>query len=136
MKWRGIITSAAIGAFGLGIQPLQAQQGTVHRYLVQASFTSEGIKNFQKQPPTALRAGVIKFAEAVGGKVEAWYFDYADSTAFAIVTYPSESAAATAMLSTNATGLVRVRLRPLITAEEADSALAKTPGARPPQQQQ
>ena len=33
----------------------------------------EGLKNLQKQPPTALKAGVAKFVESVGGKLEFWF---------------------------------------------------------------
>ena len=33
---------------------------TVHRYVVRAVLTAEGLKNLQKQPPTALKAGVAK----------------------------------------------------------------------------
>jgi len=52
-----------------------AQQtgSTLHRYLVRAVLTAEGIKNLQKQPPTALKAGVVKFVESVGGKLEFFF---------------------------------------------------------------
>ena len=42
-----------------------AQQAgpTLHRYLVRAVLSTEGLKNLQKQPPTALKAGVAKFVE-------------------------------------------------------------------------
>jgi hypothetical protein len=43
---------------------------TLHRYLVRAVLTAEGLKNLQKQPPTALKAGVVRFVESVGGKLE------------------------------------------------------------------
>ena len=57
----------------------QQQTGsTLHRYLVRANLTPEGINNLQKQPPTALKAGVAKFVELVGGKLEFWFFDYGD----------------------------------------------------------
>jgi hypothetical protein len=41
---------------------------TLHRYLVRAILTAEGLKNLQKQPPTAPKAGVVKFVESVGGQ--------------------------------------------------------------------
>ena len=43
--------------------------------------------------------------------------------------------AATAQLSTNAAGFARVTIRPLLTAEEMDQAVAKWPPVRVPQQQ-
>jgi hypothetical protein len=64
---------------------------TLHRYLVRAILTAEGLKNLQKQPPTALKAGVVKFVESVGGKLEFWFFDYAESTAYSVIDYQTKS---------------------------------------------
>ena len=64
---------------------------TFHRYLVRAVLTAEGLKNLQKQPPTALKAGVAKFVESVGGKLEFWYFDYGAATAYSVSTTPTKS---------------------------------------------
>src|SRR5215510_14563270 len=108
---------------------------SLHRYMVRAVLTAEGLKNLQKQPPTALKAGVAKFVESVGGKLEFWNFDYGAATAYSVIDYPDEIAAATAQLSTNAAGFARVTIRPLLTAEEMDKAVAKWPPVRPPQQQ-
>jgi uncharacterized protein with GYD domain len=108
---------------------------TLHRYLVRAVLTAEGLKNLQKQPPTALKAGVAKFVESVGGKLEFWYFEYGAATAYSVIDYPDEVAAATAQLSTNAAGFARVTIRPLLTAEEMDKAVANWPPVRVPQQQ-
>ena len=109
------------------------QPQTLHRYLIRADLTPEGIRNLQKQPPTALKAGVAKFVESVGGKLEFWYFDYGEATAYSVIYYPDESA--TAQLSTNAAGFARVRIRPLLSAEEMDKAAAKVPPVKVPQQQ-
>jgi uncharacterized protein with GYD domain len=113
----------------------QQAAGTPHRYLVKAVLTAEGLKNFQKQPPTGLKAGIAKFLESVGGKLEFWYFDYGESTAYAINDYPDEIAAATAQVSTNAAGFAHVTIRPVLSAEDMDKAVAKVPPVRVPQQQ-
>jgi uncharacterized protein with GYD domain len=83
----------------------------------------------------AYGASVAKFVESVGGKLEFWYFDYGAATAYSVIDYPDEVAAATAQLSTNAAGFARVTIRPLLTAEEMDKAVAKWPPVRVPQQQ-
>jgi uncharacterized protein with GYD domain len=114
---------------------LDAQQAAYHKYLFQAAFTVEGIKNLQKQSATGFRSGVAKFFESVGGKLESWYFDYAENTAYGFVDYPNEIAAATAQATVNAAGFARVIYRPVLSAEEADKALARSTAARPPQQQ-
>ena len=62
------------------------------------------MKNLQKQTATGFRAGVAKFFESAGGKLEAWYFDYANSTAYGSGDYPDEIAAATAQTTVNAAG--------------------------------
>jgi len=114
-----------------------AQQAatTHHRYLFSAAFTVDGIKNLQKQSATAFKAGVAKFFESAGGKLESWYFDYGTNTAYGFVDYPDEIAAATAQATVNAGGFAHVTYRPVLSAEDADKALAKSVAIRPPQQQ-
>src|SRR5262249_20841599 len=115
-----------------------AQQASVvsHRYLFQAAFTPEGIKNLQKQSATGFKAGVSKFFASVGGQLESWYYDYAENTAYGFVIYPDEVGAAAAQASVNAAGFAKVTYRPVLSAEDADRAFAKSVAARPPQQQQ
>src|SRR6516225_5109293 len=131
------LTAGSLLILGLALPSGDAigQQQTLHRYLVRAELTAEGLRNLQKQPPTALKAGVAKFLESVGGKLEFWYFDYGEATVYAVNYYPDEIAAATAQLSTNAAGFAHVTIRPLLSAEEMDQAVAKWPPVRVPQQQ-
>jgi uncharacterized protein with GYD domain len=118
-EWEDIMKTrytVALLLLGLVLLPtgeaIGQQAGTaLHRYLVRAVLTAEGLKNLQKQPPTALKAGVAKFVESVGGKLEFWYFDYGAATAYSVIDYPDEVAAATAQLSTNAAGFARVTIR-------------------------
>jgi hypothetical protein len=55
------------------------------------------------------------------------------SAAYAFVVYPDEIAAAQATV--NAAGLAHVTYRPVLSAEDADKALAKSVEVRPPKQQ-
>jgi uncharacterized protein with GYD domain len=102
MNRPNLLVSSMIAAIGFASLPGNAiaqQAGpAMHKYLSRAVITPEGIKNFQKQKPTALKAGIAKFAESVGGKLEVWYFDYANHIGWAIIDYPDDvSAAAAAM---------------------------------------
>lgn len=112
-------------------QPAQAH----HRYMFQAAFTVDGIKNLQKQTATGFKAGVAKFFESVGGKLESWYYDYAENTAYGFVDYPDEIAAASAQATVNAAGFAHVVYRPVLAAEDADRAFSRSTATRPPQQQ-
>ena len=130
---------SAIAVLGLALLPNGAigqQVGpAMHKYLSRAVITPEGIRNFQKQKPTALKAGIAKFAESVGGKLEFWYFDFANHIGWAVIDYPDDISAATAIMTIQAAGFANVTLTPLITAEEADKAFEKSAVTRPPQQQ-
>jgi uncharacterized protein with GYD domain len=105
------------------------------KYLFQAAFTPDGIKNLQKQTASGFKAGVAKFFASVGGKLESWYFDYGTNTAYGFVDYPSEIAAASAQASVNAAGFAHVTYRSVLSAEDVDKALATSVSSRPPQQQ-
>jgi uncharacterized protein with GYD domain len=133
------LTTALLLTLGIALLAEQANGQPagpgLHRYLVRAVLTAEGIKNLRQQPPTALKAGVAKFVESVGGKLEFWFFDFGNSTAYSVIDYPDEVAAATAQLSTNAAGFAHVTIRPLLSAEEMDEAVAKLPPIRVPQEQ-
>jgi uncharacterized protein with GYD domain len=97
------VTSLTLLVVGLGVISGDAvgQQASAdhHRYLIRAAFTVDGMKNLQKQSATGFKAGVVKFFESVGGKLESWYFDYGDSAAYGFVDYPDEIAAAAAQAS-------------------------------------
>jgi uncharacterized protein with GYD domain len=138
MKLRALICLALLCS-GLTLPSggvLGQQMSLPHRkYLFQAAFTPDGIKNLQRQSATGFKAGVAKFFGASGGRLESWYFDYAENTAYGFVDYPDEIAAATAQATVNAAGFARVTYRPVLSAEDADKALAKSAAISPPQQQ-
>ena len=133
------VTGLGLLVTGLGVisgdTVAQETSAVHHRYLFRATFTVDGVKNLQRQSATGFRAGVAKFFESVGGKLESWYFDYGNSTAYGFVDYPDEIAAATAQAAVNAGGFARVTYRPVLSVEDADKALARSVATRPPQQQ-
>jgi len=61
------------------------------KYLIEASYTLEGLKGIMKTGGTARRAAVQQAVESVGGKFEAQYFALGDYDAFAIVDLPDAS---------------------------------------------
>ena len=73
------------------------------KYLLQASYTLEGIRGLRAEGGSA-RAAVTAATEAVGGKVESFYFAFGDNDAYLIVEYPDAATAAGAVLAVTASG--------------------------------
>ena len=102
------------------------------KFLIKASYTSEGARGLLKEGGTARRAVVQKLVESMGGKVEAFYFAYGDADAYVLVDLPDVSSGVALSLTVNASGSVRLATIPLITAEEIDAASKKTVAYRAP----
>jgi uncharacterized protein with GYD domain len=104
----------------------------VAKFLIKASYTSDGARGLLKEGGTARRAVVQKLVESLGGKVEAFYFAYGDADAYVLVDLPDVSTGVALSLAVNASGSVRLATIPLITAEEIDAASRKTVAYRAP----
>lgn len=102
------------------------------KYLVQASYTTEGAKGLLKDGGSKRRAGVEQMISALGGKLEAFYFAFGDPDAYVIVDAPDNVSAAAVSLAVNASGAVSLRTTPLLTPEEIDQATKKSVSYRPP----
>jgi uncharacterized protein with GYD domain len=96
------------------------------KYLIQASYTAEGIKGLLKDGGTKRRTTVETLLKAVGGNLEAFYFTFGDSDVVAIVDGIDAPTAAAFALNTSASGAVRVKTTVLLTPDEVDRA-CKTP---------
>jgi len=104
------------------------------KYLVQANYVGEGLKGLLKEGGSSRRAAVEKLFSSVGGKVEAFYFAFGDTDLFVIADVPDNVTAAALSLTVNAAGAATAKVTVLLTAEEIDAAVKKTPGYRPPGQ--
>jgi uncharacterized protein with GYD domain len=102
------------------------------KYLIKASYTSEGARGLLKEGGSARRAAVQKLIEGIGGKVEAFYFAYGEDDAYVITDVPDASTGLAISLAVNASGAVRLTTIPLISPEEIDSASKKTVAYRAP----
>lgn len=102
------------------------------KYLVQASYTTEGTKGLLKEGGTKRRAAVEELMKGLGGKVEAFYFGFGDADAFVIIDGPDNVTAAAVSLVVNASGAASVKTTPLLTPEEIDQATKRTVHYRPP----
>lgn len=104
------------------------------KYLIQASYTMEGIKGVLKDGGSARRAAAQQAIESVDGRLEAFYFAFGEDDVFAIFDAPDNVSLAAATLAINASGAVQTKTTVLLTPEEIDKASKKTVRYRPPGQ--
>ena len=102
------------------------------KFMVKASYNTEGARGLVKEGGTARRAAVQKLVESLGGKVEAFYFAYGEHDAYVITDVPDAATGIAISLAVNASGAVRLSTIPLITPEEIDAASKKTVNYRAP----
>jgi len=104
------------------------------KYLVQASYTADGVKGLTKDTASGRKTAVAHAIESLGGKLETLYFSFGEYDILAVVDLPDNAAAARFALRATSTGQVGVRTTPLLTPEEVDKALLKTVDYRAPGQ--
>jgi uncharacterized protein with GYD domain len=102
------------------------------KFLIKASYTTDGARGLLKEGGTARRAAVVKLIEGMGGKVEAFYYAYGEDDAYIISDLPDATAGLAFSLAVNASGAVRLSTIPLITPEEIDAACKKSVPYRAP----
>lgn len=92
------------------------------KYLIQASYTVDGLKGLLRDGGTTRRQAVERMAESVGGRVEQFYFAFGENDVYVIVDLPGNVASAAVGLTTSAAGGARTRTVVLLTPEEIDEA--------------
>jgi len=102
------------------------------KYLVAASYTSEGAKGLLKDGGSKRRAAAEQAINSAGGKLEGFYFAFGDRDAFIIVDAPDHATVAAASLAINASGAVHSHTTVLLTPEELDQAARKAVKYTPP----
>jgi uncharacterized protein with GYD domain len=102
------------------------------KYLVEASYLSEGIKGLLKEGGSRRRAAVDELFKSLGGTLEAFYFAFGDQDVFIIGDLPDNAAAAALAIKVNAAGAAKCKMTVLLTPEEVDEAVKKTSVYRPP----
>ena len=102
------------------------------KYLIKASYTSEGAKGLLKDGGSKRREIAEQAMKSAGGKMEAFYFAFGDTDVFLIVDAPDHASVSAASLAINASGAVRTETVVLITPEEIDQAAKKSVKYRAP----
>jgi uncharacterized protein with GYD domain len=123
VRWVETVTEA-LNAPGMG--------RVMGKYLVRANYIGEGVKGLMAEGGTKRTENARAAIESVGGSIESMYYAFGDTDVFGICDFPDDASATALSLMINSSGRVSVRLTPLMTAEEVDAAVAKTPSYRAP----
>jgi len=102
------------------------------KFMIEASYTLDGVKGVQSGGGTSRRDAVAALAESVGGRLESFHFAFGDRDAYVLVDLPDNETAAAVALTVNAAGGATVRTVPLLTPEEVDAAAKRSVDYRPP----
>jgi len=104
------------------------------KYLFQANYVGEGVKGLLKEGGSSRRAAVEKAAQSLGGKLEAFYYAFGDTDAYVVVDLPDNATATALALTVNSSGATVVKTTVLMTPEDVDAAVKKSPSYRAPGQ--
>ena len=103
------------------------------KFLIEASYTADGFKGLQKDKAAGRTQAVKNALKALDGQLECLYWCLGDRDAIAVIDVPNTVTASAFASAVSASGLVRTKTTPLLTAEEFDTALStdakyKAPG--------
>ncbi|MFF8790458.1 GYD domain-containing protein [Streptomyces sp. NPDC015125] len=102
------------------------------KFLIQATYTSEGTKGLLKEGASGRRAAVEQVVTALGGKVESVYFAFGEDDIVLIIDLPDPVSMAAISLTVKASGALHTRATPLLTVEEIDEAVRRQVPFRAP----
>ena len=102
------------------------------KYLAQVNYIGEGIKGLIKEGGSSRRAAIEKLFDSAGARVEAFYYAFGDTDLFVIADAPDNVTAAALSLIVNSAGAATAKVTVLLTPDEIDEAVRKTPSYIPP----
>jgi uncharacterized protein with GYD domain len=102
------------------------------KFLVRASYGTEGAKGVQSTGGTSRRDAVAKMAEGLGGSLESFYFAFGETDAYVVLDLPDNRSAAAASIAVTAAGGATSEVVVLLTPEDIDAAAKLSVDYRPP----
>ena|SRR5438132_9775347 len=102
------------------------------KYLIQASYTAEGVRGIADKGGTARRDAVEQLISSAGGKMESFYFAFGDADVYVTAELPNDEAATALALSVNRVGTTNLKTVVLLTPEQVDAASKMLPDYKPP----
>ncbi|WP_336714835.1 GYD domain-containing protein [Arthrobacter sp. USHLN218] len=104
------------------------------KYLFQGNYVGQGIKGLMQEGGSKRREAVVQALESVGGSLECIYYAFGETDVLGVFDIPDQSGAVALSLMINSSGAVDLHLTPLMTPEDLDAAVSKTPSYRAPGQ--
>jgi uncharacterized protein with GYD domain len=105
---------------------------SVAKYLIEASYTVDGVQGVLKEGGSGRRAAIEQLITAAGGTVECFYFVFGEDDVIVVVDLPDNATMAAVSLAVSAAGGATSSVRVLLTPEEIDAAARKTIQYRAP----
>ncbi len=102
------------------------------KYLVEASYTAEGIIGLKSQGGSARVSATKALIEELGGTLECFYFALGDTDAFIIADLPDNTTVAAVQMAVNGSGAITSRTVVLLTPSEIDEAAKRGVSFHPP----
>ena len=100
-------------------------------YLVQFSYTEQGLNGLLKEGGSKRREAIEKLISSLGGKLVAYYFAFGEYDGFALIEGMDNVDVAAAALTVVASGAVTTRTTVLLLPDEVDKATRKSGTYRP-----
>lgn len=104
------------------------------KYLLQVSYTADGLKGVAKEGGSARREAASRLAESLGGKVEFFYYAFGETDVFVVADMPDHASMMAVAMAVGTSGAASTRTTVLVAPAEIDAAVKKTPQYRPPGQ--
>jgi uncharacterized protein with GYD domain len=104
------------------------------RYMIQASYTREGIQGVMKEGGSSRKDLIGKVVADLGGSLESFYFAFGEDDAIVIADLPDNTTAAAIGIAVGAAGGATTKTTVLLTPEEIDEATHRSVGYRAPGQ--
>jgi len=96
------------------------------------SYTADGSKGLLRDGGSKRRSAARTLIESLGGKLESLYFAFGSTDVFAIADLPDNAAAAATSMTLASSGATTSKVTVLLTPEDVDQAVKKTPSYTPP----
>lgn len=101
------------------------------KYLIQGSYTADGVKGLIKEGGSSRKAAVQKAIEGLGGKLDSFYYTFGADDVVVICDMPDTITGLALSLAVNQSGTVRISTTALLPVEDVDAACRKAVNYRP-----